>query len=178
MRAILKVVFYSSIYIMDEQIQRGQKWLETLLKLMGVPTNVNVGRIEQDGRNAISCWLTIDDNGFEIDTIETLIGKKGETLDSLQYLANALLNIGVSEENHRFFTIELNGYRLRRQTELMAIAQRAAEKVRITGVPEEIRFLSSVERRQIHSMLEKSGDLWTESIGNEPDRRLVVRLRD
>ncbi|MGI0480529.1 protein jag [Geminocystis sp. CENA526] len=162
---------------MDEQIQRGQKWLETLLKLMGVPANVNLNRIEQDRNQVISCWLTIDETPFDLTQIEALTGKKGETIDAIQYLANALLNIGVDEYSHRFFTVELNGYRLRRQAELMAIAQRAAEKVRITGVPEEIRYLSSVERRQIHSMLEKSPDLLTESQGSEPDRRLVVKLR-
>ncbi|WP_308256829.1 R3H domain-containing nucleic acid-binding protein [Geminocystis sp. GBBB08] len=163
--------------IMDEQIQKGQKWLETLLKLMGIPANVNLNRIEQNGDQIISCWLTIDDSTLDFPTIETLIGKKGETIDSIQYLVNSLLNIGVDENSHRFFTVELNGYRLRRQAELMAIAQRAAEKVRVTGVPEEIRYLSSVERRQIHSILEKSGDLLTESQGNEPDRRLLVKLK-
>ncbi|MBL1211549.1 MAG: RNA-binding protein [Geminocystis sp. GBBB08] len=162
---------------MDEQIQKGQKWLETLLKLMGIPANVNLNRIEQNGDQIISCWLTIDDSTLDFPTIETLIGKKGETIDSIQYLVNSLLNIGVDENSHRFFTVELNGYRLRRQAELMAIAQRAAEKVRVTGVPEEIRYLSSVERRQIHSILEKSGDLLTESQGNEPDRRLLVKLK-
>ncbi|BAQ64430.1 R3H domain-containing nucleic acid-binding protein [Geminocystis sp. NIES-3709] len=163
---------------MDEQIQRGQKWLETLLKLMGVPANVNLNRFEQNGDQIISCWLTIDESTLDLSKIETLTGKKGETIDAIQYLANALLNIGVEDGSHRFFTVELNGYRLRRQAELMAIAQRAAEKVRITGVPEEIRYLSSVERRQIHSILEKSPDLFTESQGNEPDRRLVVKLRE
>lgn len=162
---------------MDEQIQRGQKWLETLLKLMGVPANVNLNRLEQNGDQIISCWLTIDESSLDLPKIETLTGKKGETIDAIQYLANALLNIGVEEGSHRFFTVELNGYRLRRQAELMAIAQRAAEKVRITGVPEEIRYLSSVERRQIHSILEKSEDLFTESQGNEPDRRLLVKLK-
>lgn len=163
---------------MDEQIQKGQKWLETLLKLMGVPSNVNLNRVEQNGDQTISCWLTIDESPFDLAKIEALTGKQGETIDSIQYLANALLNIGVEENSHRFFTVELNGYRLRRQAELMAIAQKAGEKVRITGVPEEIRNLSSVERRQIHSMLEKSPDLFTESLGNEPDRRLVVKLRE
>jgi len=161
---------------MDEQIQRGKKWLETLLTLMGVPASVTIGRVEQEER-AISCWLTIDETKLTPTVIEHLIGKKGETIDALQYLANVLLNIGVFDGEERFFTVELNGYRIRRQAELMAIAQKAADRVRITGMPEEIRYLSSVERRQVHSFLEKSGDLATESEGNEPDRRLIVKLR-
>ena len=149
-----------------------------LLKLMGVPANVNFGRLEENGDQVISCWLTIDESTLDLAKIETLTGKKGETIDAIQYLVNALLNISAEEGSHRFFTVELNGYRIRRQAELMAIAQKAAEKVRVTGVPEEIRYLSSVERRQIHSILEKSGDLSTESQGNEPDRRLLVKLRE
>ena len=163
---------------MDEQIQRGQKWLETLLQLMGVSATVNIGRVEQSGENILSSWLTIDEASLNPETINFLIGEKGETIDAIQYLANVLLNVNTEEGTQRFFTVELNGYRIRRQAELMAIAQRAADKVRVTGVPEEIRSLSSVERRQIHSFLEKSGDLSTESQGNEPDRRLVVKLRN
>ncbi len=162
---------------MDEQIQRGQKWLETLLQLMGVSATVNLGRIEENGEKILSSWLTIDEKSLNAKTIENLTGQKGETIDAIQYLANVLLNINTEEGTQRFFTVELNGYRIRRQAELMAIAQRAADKVRVTGVSEEIRFLSSVERRQIHSFLEKSGDLSTESQGNEPDRRLVIKLR-
>lgn len=162
---------------MDERTQRGQKWLETLLSLMGIPAKVNIGRIEQEGEQVLSCWLTIDEANLSREKIEALVGKKGETIDAIQYLANVLLNVSGDEHLHCFYTVELNGYRIRRQAELMAIAQKAATKVRLTGMPEEIRYLSSVERRQIHSILESSDDLHTESQGNEPDRRLIVRLR-
>ncbi|MBF2058478.1 MAG: RNA-binding protein [Cyanobacterium sp. T60_A2020_053] len=162
---------------MDEQIQRGQHWLQTLLKLMNVPTDVQVGRIEDNGQQTISCWLTMDERNFNADQISALIGKKGDTIDAIQYLANSLLNVNLGENLPCFFTVELNGYRLGRQAELIAIAQAAAARVRQTGMPEEIRYLSSVERRQIHSMLESSDDLTTESQGNEPERRLIVKLR-
>ena len=162
---------------MDEQIQRGQKWLETLLRLMGVNATVQPGRIEENGEHVLSSWLTIDQSNLNSRTIEALTGQKGEVIDAIQYLTNVLLNINAEEGSECFFTVELNGYRIRRQAELMAIAQKAADKVRLTGMPEEIRSLSSVERRQIHSFLEKSGDLLTQSQGNEPDRRLVVKLR-
>jgi spoIIIJ-associated protein len=162
---------------MDEQIQHGQQWLEKLLELMGIPIPVNVGRIEGLDNNLISCWLTIEETKLSSEQIDLLIGKKGETIDSIQYLANALLNIGVEEDQHRLFTVELNGYRIRRQAELFAIAQKVAAKVRLTGEPEELKYLSSAERRQIHSLLQDAQDLETESQGQEPNRRLVVRLR-
>lgn len=162
---------------MDEQIQRGRQWLETLLILMGIPAEIQIGRIEKDNNGIISCWLTIDETNLAQDKIEMLIGKKGETIDSIQYLVNALLNIGVDDQQHRSFTVELNGYRIRRQAELFALAQTAANKVRKTGLPEELKYLSSAERRQIHSILQEAVDLETESQGQEPDRRLVVRLK-
>lgn len=162
---------------MDEQIQHGKQWLEKLLELIGVPVTVNVGRMEERENKLISCWLTIDETQLSSEQIELLIGKKGETIDSIQYLANAILNIGVAEDQHRLFTVELNGYRIRRQAELFAIAQKAAAKVRQTGEPEELKYLSSAERRQIHSLLEDAQDLKTESQGQEPNRRLIVRLR-
>ncbi len=162
---------------MDQQIQQGQQWLEKLLNLIGIPAQVNIGRVEEEKDRENSCWLTIDETKLSQEEIETLIGKKGESIDSIQYLANALLNIGVEEEQKRRFTIELNGYRIRRQAELLTIAETAAARVRQTGQPEEIKHLSSAERRQIHSLLQESSDLQTESQGQEPDRRLIVRLR-
>lgn len=161
---------------MDEQIQMGKKWLENLLKLMGIPTQVIVGKKEEH-HGITSCWLIIDETRLNPYQIEMLIGKKGETIDSIQYLLNALLNIHLNDEDKCTFTVELNGYRLRRQAELFAVAQTAANKVRQTGIPEELKYLSSPERRQVHSFLEDFKDLHTESQGQEPDRRLIIRLR-
>ena len=162
---------------MDQQIQRGQEWLEKLLDLMGIPAEVKIGRVEEEEDNVSSCWLTIDETKLSPEQIEVLIGKKGENIDSMQYLANAFLNIGLEGHRQRRFTIELDGYRIRREAELLTMAQKVAAKVRQTGNPEEIKYLSSAERRQIHSLLQESSDLETESQGQEPDRRLIVRLR-
>lgn len=162
---------------MDEKIQQGKDWLENLLKLMNIPTTVQVGRIEQNQDNSTSCWLTIDETKITESQIEMLIGKKGETIDSIQYLLNTVLNIPTGDQKHCSFTVELNGYRIARQAELFALAQNTASRVRQTGLPEELTYLSSPERRQIHSFLEKSEDLETESKGQEPERRLIVRLR-
>lgn len=161
---------------MDEQIQRGKQWLENLLILMGIPTEIKIDKIESGVERINSCWLIIDETKLTLEQINFLIGKKGETIDSIQYLANALLNIDVEEDQHRLFTVELNNYRVHRQAELLAIAEEAAKKVRQTGEPEELKYLSSAERRQIHNLLEDYEDLQTESQGQEPNRRLIVRL--
>lgn len=163
---------------MKDQAINGQEWLEKLLSLMGISPQVDISQPDFEGREAKACWLTIDEAGLNEKQIETLIGPKGKTLDGIQYLANALVNLGQDSDTQRAFTIELDDYRINRQEELHAIAIEAAERVRETGQEQEIQSLSSAERRQIHNFLEKSGDLITESRGQEPHRNLVVRLRN
>ena len=160
--------------MIDQQSQRGKEWLEKLLQLIGIPAGVKIAEVEDEQ----SDWLIIDETNLTPEQIEILIGqKKGEAIDAIQYLANTLLNIGIEEELQRSFTVELNGYRVRRQAQLQALAEKVAGQVRETGEKVEIKSLSSAERRQVHTFLKDSEDLKTESRGQEPDRRLVVRLR-
>jgi spoIIIJ-associated protein len=98
-------------------------------------------------------------------------------LDAIQYLANSILNLGQGESQQAAYTIELDGYRARRQAELQALATNAAQRVRETGEEFEMKSLSSAERRQVHTFLKECDDLETMSRGQEPDRRLVVRRR-
>ena len=163
--------------MMEQQIQRGQQWLEKLLHLIGIPVNVLVEEVEGEETDSQSCWLIINETKLTPEQTEILIGQRGEHLDAIQYLANTLLNIGIEKEDQRSFTVELNGYRKHRQKELLALAEEVAQKVRKTGQEEEISSLSSAERRQVHTLFQDSEDLETESRGQEPDRRLVVRLR-
>lgn len=155
----------------DPKLQRGREWLEKLLGLGGVAAPVTAAW-EID-----SCWLTIDSSSLTPDQISILIGDQGEVLDAVQYLANSILNIGRPPEEQSAYTIELDGYRLRRQNELRSLAADVADRVRSSGKEVEMTSLSAAERRQIHTFLQESTDLETESRGEEPDRRLVVRLR-
>jgi spoIIIJ-associated protein len=163
--------------MMEETIQRGQQWLENLLQLMGFPTQVKIGSGELYGADANACWLIIDETNLTPEQIEILLGQKGEGIDAIQYLANTILNLGLAPEEQRAFTVELVGYRIQRQEELLALAKEVAQQVRQTGQEVEMKSLSSAERRQIHTFLKDAEDLETESRGQEPDRRLVVRLR-
>lgn len=161
----------------EQQIQRGKEWLETVLNLMGLPTEVNVGSEKVDPIEQGACWLLIDQTNLTREQIEIIIGPKGEGIDAVQYLANTILNIDIEEEDQQAFTVELNGYRLKRQAELLAWANSVVEQVRQTRQEVEMKSLSSAERRQIHTFLKEVEDLETESRGQEPDRRLVIRLR-
>ncbi len=159
---------------MDEAlVQRGKQWLEDLMQLMSLPTDVDVvDRVDTEG----SYWLTISDRSFTPEQTQAVIGKDGTVLDAIQYLANTTLNLGQAEDSQKAYTIELDGYRVRRQAELQAIADQAAQQVRETGNEYEMKALSAAERRQVHTYLKTFGDLETESRGREPDRRLVVKL--
>lgn len=167
---------------MDSRIERGQKWLEELLDLARFPATVaaeppatpaNRGEDEEPG----SYWLTIDETHLTPGQIDALIGTEGATLDAIQYLANSILNLGQPEEEQAAYTIELDGYRLRRQEELRNLAEQAVQQVRETGQEFEIQSLSSAERRQVHTFLKDFTDVESYSRGKEPDRRLVVRRR-
>lgn len=156
-----------------DQMQRGQKWLEELLRLSGWNSSVTAEMNSSFAEE--SCWLTIDETMLRPEQIELITGPGGTVLDSIQYLTNAILNLSQEREQQKAFTIELAGYRLRRYAELKEIAEQAAAEVRETNAESELKSLSSAERRQVHTMLKEYGDLETFSRGQEPDRRLVIR---
>jgi spoIIIJ-associated protein len=155
----------------ETKLQQGTQWLEELLRLAGLPKGVTANFSEADG----SCWLTIASDALTPEQVEQLIGPEGNVIDSVQYLINTILNLGVSDSERRAYTVELAGYRAQRQLELQEMAQRAAEHVQETGEEYEMKALSSAERRQIHTFLKSFADLETYSRGQEPDRRLVIR---
>lgn len=155
----------------DRPIDRGQQWLKQLLNLAACPAEV------QAEEKPDCYWLTIDHTNLTPEQIKILIGPQGAVLDSIQYLANTILNLGQSPEQQAAYTIDLDNYRCRRQGELEAIALNAVAHVRETGEEFEIKSLSSAERRQVHNLLKEYDDLETFSRGQEPDRRLVVCRR-
>ena len=155
--------------------QRGQQWLEEVLRLMGIPARVKASYAEEAQSPAF--WLTIDETQLTPKQMEALMGSQAEPLDAVQYLANITLNLGLEPDSQSAFTIELNGYRLRRQQELCTLAEEVAQQVRKTGEESQIKSLSSAERRQMHNLLKEYRDLETYSQGQEPNRHLTVRLR-
>lgn len=160
----------------DSQIVRGQQWLETLLNLSGVSAEVEAHLVAASSSEEPDIyWLTIAQNKLTPEQIQVLIGA-GTVLDAIQYLANAILNLGQAPEQQASYTVELDGYRVRRQAEIQAIAEQAAMQARSDCQEVEIKSLSSAERRQVHTFLKDFVDLETFSRGKEPHRHLVVRL--
>lgn len=166
--------------MIDPRMERGQQWLKVLLQLMGVPSEVKTElETSIQGRNlqpeADSYWLTIDKTTLNNEQIQGLIGAEGQVLDAIQYLANASLNLNQTQQQQAFYTVELDGYRVRRQAEIQEIAEKAAQNARASGQEVEIKSLSSAERRQVHTFLKNFPELETFSRGKEPHRHLVVR---
>lgn len=158
-------------------LQRGQQWLEEFLQLSKLAAVVQVSDEATADDHRPNYWLTIEQSKLTPEQIQILTGPDGAALDAIQYLANSILNQGQDEQQQAVYTVELNGYRLQRQAELRALANQAAQQVRETGEDVEMRSLSAAERRQVHTFLKECDDLETQSQGQEPDRRLVVRRR-
>ncbi|MGH1395694.1 MAG: protein jag [Trichormus sp.] len=161
-------------------MQRGEQWLKSLLELTGISSEIR-GSVEtphspeDDSPTIDSYWLTIDETSLTPEQIHTLIGADGSVLDAIQYLANSTLNLNQPHEGQASYTVELSGYRVKRQAEIQAIAETAAAQVRSTGQEVEIKSLSSAERRLVHTFFQDMTDLETFSRGKEPHRHLVVR---
>lgn len=171
---------------MENQVVRGKDWLDKVLALMGIPATAIAtapALLTAEGFDTIpedimdSCWLNIEATNLSPEQSQLLIGEKGANIDAIQYLANTLLNINREQDTQGSYTIELDGYRVKRHKELIALLEEATAQVRATGQEFEIDGLSSAERKQMHSFLQNSEDLTTESRGQEPHRKLIVRLR-
>lgn len=169
-----------------EDTSASANWLQELLGLMGYTTSVDIrlaeASPEQVTASSKNYWLEINADGLQEQQIQRLIGRDGIVLDSLQYLASILLNLHLpveetkDQKNHNFYTVELNGYRSKRLTDLQSLAEQAVQQVRETQTEFVIKQLSSADRRYIHQLLEEFPDIETHSQGREPNRHLIVKL--
>ncbi|AFZ43111.1 single-stranded nucleic acid binding R3H domain-containing protein [Halothece sp. PCC 7418] len=165
---------------MEQNLTRGQQWLEQVLSLMGTPTSVQISYPQSTEETTLTNthpWLVIEENNLNEEQVRALLKDQGRTLDSLQYLANTLLNLKVEEDAQASYTIEFKGYRQQREKELRVLAEKTAWQVLETGENVELSSLSGAERRQIHQFLQQYEGLESWSRGQEPDRRLVVQRK-
>ncbi len=102
---------------MENQVTRGKDWLDKVLALMGIPTNAITEGFETISEDLDSCWLNIEVTNLSPKQSQLLIGEKGANIDALQYLANTLLNINQEQDAQGSYTIELDGYRVKRHQE-------------------------------------------------------------
>ncbi|NJK54824.1 MAG: RNA-binding protein [Pleurocapsa sp. SU_5_0] len=159
---------------MKSQLSSGKEWLEQLLALMGVAAVVKTEGFETVTADLDSNWLNISADDLTETQKQQLIGNKGESIDAIQYLTNTILNLDADPEVQSSFIVELDGYRVQRNQELATLTKDAIAQVQSTGEEVAIPGLSSAERKQIHSLLESTVGLSSESRGQEPNRQLVI----
>lgn len=118
------------------------------------------------------------DNGLRLcidaETMGLLIGRRGETLDALQYLVSLYANKGRKEEGYLRITLDTEGYRSRREETLSRLARKNAMRVRQTGRPVAMEPMNPYERRVLHSALQNFRGVTTHSEGEEPNRHVVI----
>ena len=107
--------------------------------------------------------------------IGIIIGRRGETLDSLQYLSSLVVNKG--KENYKRVVIDIENYRQKREETLVKLASRLAEKVVRYRKDITLESMNPYERRIIHSTLQNNRSVRTYSIGEEPNRKVVITLK-
>ena len=141
-------------------------FLKDVFEAMGLVVVVNVEYDEIE--NSMNIELSGDEMGV-------LIGKRGQTLDSLQYLVSLIVNKNV--ENYIRVKVDTENYRQRRKETLENLAKNISYKVKRTKRPVSLEPMNPYERRIIHSALQNDKYVTTYSEGEEPFRHVVVTLK-
>lgn len=110
---------------------------------------------------------------LETEDPQILIGNQGQTLVEIQHLLKVILKRKVKEPF--FIDLDINGYKKKKTDYLKELARSAADEVVLTKKEKNLAPMSSYERRIIHLELAGRSDVTTESLGQEPERRIVIR---
>ena len=141
-------------------------FIKDVAHAMGIEVRVEIKKDEEDNTYAVELFG---------DEMGILIGKRGQTLDSLQYLTNLAINKDVDE--YIKVKIDTEDYRNRRKETLENLAKNISYKVKKTRRPVSLEPMNPFERRVIHSALQQDKFVTTHSEGEEPYRHVVVTLK-
>ena len=144
---------------------KAQEFLQELTKLMNVPVSVAVSTDEEGNVHV----------NMEGDTLGILIGRRGETLDALQYLTSLQVNKG--KNDYTRVTLDTENYRAKREEALIRLANRMANRCQKTGRKVSMEPMNPYERRILHSALQDHPAVTTHSEGDEPNRHVVITLK-
>ena len=147
-------------------IDEGEEFLQNIFHEMNMEVDIAVAYNKEE--QVVDIVLTGEDMGI-------LIGKRGQTLDSLQYLTNLAVN--KNAESFVKVKIDTEDYRKRRRETLENLAKNIAYKVKRTKRPVSLEPMNPYERRVIHSTLQNDKFVTTHSEGDEPYRHVVVTLK-
>jgi spoIIIJ-associated protein len=148
-----------------EALAAGQRILETLMGHLGFDARVEVAAGETSRLNVVA-------QGDDRESLGALIGRKGERLSALQHLVNLMLSKEMGAWTR--VLVDVEDYRGRRERQLRELAERAAARVAETGKMLQLEPMPALERRWIHLTLRDDPNVVTQSIGEEPNRRVVL----
>lgn len=148
-----------------EALDAGKRILETLMGHLGFDATVEVAAGETSRLNVVA-------HGDDRDSLGALIGRKGERLSALQHLVNLMLSKEMGSWTR--VLVDVEDYRGRRERQLRELATRAADRVLETGKMLQLEPMPALERRWIHLTLRDHVGVATQSIGEEPNRRVVL----
>jgi spoIIIJ-associated protein len=147
----------------EEKIQLITKEVEEFFKKSGFEVEIKVSRADN---------LTYKVN-LQTKEVQDLIGEDGKTLFQIQHLLNAILKKKIKEEF--YIDLDISGYKKRKVEYLKELARAVADEVALTKKEKILEPMSAYERRVIHLELASRPDVTTESIGREPNRRVVIK---
>jgi spoIIIJ-associated protein len=146
-----------------------QDFVARLAAVVRLEFRVDIQESEAEGRHMIVVALTTD------EPASFLIGNHGDHLKSLEHLLRLVIAQGRADIP--MIALDVNDYKKSRSDRAIEAARAALERVRSSGKPESLVPMTSYERRAVHTELLNHPDIATESIGEEPQRRVVIKLR-
>ena len=146
----------------DSAAGRAHSFLMELTRLMGVEVTIDMGT---DAEGNVYGYM----HG---DTLGIWIGRRGETLDAVQYLTS--LRVNRDQENYTRVTLDTENYRAKREDTLVRLANRMANRALRTGRKVSLEPMNPYERRIIHYALQQNEGVETHSEGDEPNRHVVI----
>ena len=155
-----------SVTLKNPEIAMAKKFLSDIFTSMKLDVEINAEMTEED-------VLTVNLVG---ENMGIVIGKRGDTLDSLQYLTSIIVN--KDSEKYIKVVVDAENYREKRYNSLIALASRLADKVARTGRRHTLEPMNPYERRIIHSSLQDNENVTTRSIGEDPYRKVVIESKN
>ena len=152
----------------SDVIRVARETIDELISLMDVDVMCNLRQAESEEVGGPLFEIEGDDSGL-------LIGRKGETLRSLQFMVRFLVSRKTGERAN--LSVDVEGYDDRRRQSLSSLANRVAQRVVKTGRSIELEPMNPRERRLVHITLSENGDVYTESSGTGEGRRVVILPR-
>ncbi len=150
----------------EDNVSKATDFIKNVTDKMGIETECSADFNEEE--NKLKIVLSGEEMGI-------LIGRRGETLDSLQYLTNIIVNKG--QEEYIKVSVDAENYRARREETLVSLAERTASKAVKYKKNMIIEPKNPYERRIIHEALQDYPEVTTYSVGEEPNRKVIVAYK-